>query len=112
MAIIVTTANSSKLLADIKLAIDKGTVATWTYDSDGDFTHSADQWKHRAWLRPTISSEGIVFKILTPKETTMTGVVYGIFHGRFIEMLLTHFDLSFSQVVATALPSRGDIIKS
>lgn len=32
----------------------------------------------------------------------MTKPIYGVYHGRFIEMLLTHFDDSFASVAATA----------
>jgi hypothetical protein len=45
------TDNPSGLLAAFKKAIDKGHVATWAYDHDGDFTHTATQWKNSAWLR-------------------------------------------------------------
>lgn len=112
MAIIVTTSTPKKLLLDIKAAIDEKHVETWQYDSDGDFTHSPDQWNRRAWFRPEVDTSGLVLKILTPRNTTMSKTVYAVYHGRFIEMLLAHFDLNFSQAVATALPSRGDIIKS
>lgn len=32
--------------------------------------------------------------------------IYGIYHGRFIEMLLSHFDDSFSNASATALQDK------
>jgi hypothetical protein len=32
----------------------------------------------------------------------MTKTIYGVYHGRFIEMLLTHFDNEFSAASATA----------
>lgn len=112
MAIIVTTSNPRKLLADIKEAIDAGTVETWKYDSDGDFTHSPHQWNLQAWFRPSIEPDGLLFRILTPRNTTMSKTIYGVYHGRFIEMLLTHFDLNFARATASALPERGDVIKS
>lgn len=112
MAIIVTSGDPRKLLANIKEAIDRGSVETWKYDSDGDFTHSPAQWNRQAWFRPLVESDGLVFVILAPRNTTMSKTIYGVYHGRFIEMLLTHFDLGFSRVLATALPERGDIVKS
>jgi predicted nucleic acid-binding protein len=36
---------------------------------------------------------------------------YAVYHGRFIEMLLTHFDLKFTQARASALPETGDIVE-
>lgn len=112
MAIIVTTASPRKLLTDIKAAIDEKKIDTWKYDSDGDFTHSPDQWNNRAWFRPDIRTDGLVFMILTPRQTAMSSTVYAVFHGRFIEMLLAHFDIDFSTVMATALPSHGDVVKA
>jgi len=40
----------------------------------------------------------------------LTRMVYGFYHGHFIEMLLTHFDGAFSTANATALPGPGDVI--
>lgn len=79
------------LLASIRQAIDKGHVKTWTYDSDGDFTHTPTQWSHKAWLRPTISSNGLTLEILNNKNVPFTTEIYGVYHGRFIEMILAHF---------------------
>jgi hypothetical protein len=39
-------------------------------------------------------------------------VVYGVYHGRFVEMLLNHFDNRFSEATVTALPSKGDRTRS
>jgi hypothetical protein len=108
MAITVVTGQPRGLLSAIKEAIDNETVRTWEYDGDGDFTHSAQQWNLKAWLRPRVREERLVFNILTPTGTEMSSVVYAIYHGRFIEMLLNHFDRKFTSVSATALPAQGD----
>jgi hypothetical protein len=102
MAIVVNTPNPKGLLEGIKKGIDKGTVDTWIYDKDGDFTHEPEQWKNQAWLRPHISFGILQFGLLGPKDTIITKTVYGVHHGRFIEMLLTHFDKEFSNTTATA----------
>jgi hypothetical protein len=108
MAVIVKTATPKTLLAAIKKAIDSGDVETWSYDLDGDFTHTATQWNRRAWLRPRVGDGGLVFNILPPRKRAVSRVVYGIYHGRFIEMLLNHFDRKLKEASATALPSEGD----
>ncbi|ERJ35113.1 hypothetical protein L810_2257 [Burkholderia sp. AU4i] len=41
----------------------------------------------------------------------MTKVVYGVYHGRFLEMLLAHFDHSFSNATATAHADSTDNYK-
>lgn len=112
MAIIVKTPSPNKLLADIKAAVERKEVDTWQYDADGDFTHSPEQWARKAWLRPRIENGDLIFTILPRKDTPVSKIVYGVYHGRFIEMLLNHFDTAFSQTEATALPARGDVVKS
>ncbi|KLU22231.1 hypothetical protein EOS_31530 [Caballeronia mineralivorans PML1(12)] len=102
MAITVNASKPSQLLAAIKKAIDDKEIETWSYDGDGDFTHTPDQWKNKAWLRPVVVSSSLRFGLLGQKDIDMTKVVYGVYHGRFNEMLLTHFDEDFSSTVASA----------
>ena len=92
MAIVVYTSAPKSLLEEIKKGIDKGTVDTWIYDKDGDFTHKPEPWENKAWLRPDTSSGVLQLGLLGPKDVEITKGVYGVYHGRFIEMLLTHFD--------------------
>jgi hypothetical protein len=108
MAVIVLTPTPAKLLQSVKDGIEKGTVETWTVDKDGDFTHSATQWLNQAWLRPSIENDRLKFFIIGRKNQKMGRAVYGVYHGRFIEMLVTHFDLEFSEASASALPVKGD----
>jgi hypothetical protein len=99
-----------QLLSNIKKAIDAGTIATWKYDSDGDFTHTPDQWRSKAWLRPQVINGVLRFTILIPASTLRSCEVYAVYHGRFIEMMLAHFDKSFDNVAASALLSAPDAI--
>lgn len=102
MAIIVQTPAPAKLLADIKTAIKEGHVETWLVDPEGDFTHEPEQWRKKAWLNPTVVPGVLVFGLLGQKNVTMTKAIYGTYHGRFIEMLLTHFDDEFTSIMSTA----------
>jgi len=99
------------LLAAIKKAIDSNRIQTWTYDSDGDFTHTAQQWNRKAWLRPSVQSGGLSLSILPPNGTALSKEVYAIYHGRFIEMVLAHFDTEFSGASATAMPVMSDVVR-
>jgi len=102
VSLTVKTSKPKALLAAIKKAIDDKKIETWEYDGDGDFTHSPDQWRNQGWLRPTTEEGQLSFKLLSQKDVKMTKVVYGVYHGRFIEMLLTHFDEDFATATATA----------
>jgi hypothetical protein len=111
MALVVTPKESpADLLKQIKATMSTSAIETWSMDSDGDFTHTPTQWKHKGWFRPTIDGSVLVFKFLGNTAETTTKEIYGVYHGRFLEMLLVHFDLQFTDAQASALPSRGDQI--
>jgi hypothetical protein len=110
MAVRVFCTNPELLLKQIKAGIIEGTIQTWSLDKDGDFTHSPTQWKYKAWLRPRIGQGVLVFRILGPTSTKMSKEVYAIYHGRFIEMLLAHFDTKFDSARASALAEEGDLL--
>ncbi len=110
MAVRVFSQDPKALLAGVKAAIRDGSIETWSVDADGDFTHTPEQWRNRAWFRPAVSDDKLVFNILGPKSKPISRTVYGVYHGRLIEMFLTHFDHNFGRASATALPVTGDRI--
>jgi hypothetical protein len=111
MAVIIYASDPRALLGAIRSAAQNGEIETWSVDADGDFTHRPEQWRLKAWFRPRLSNDRIVFYILTPQKIVMNRTTYAVYHGRFIEMLLTHFDTQFQRAVATALPVEGDQVK-
>jgi hypothetical protein len=112
MAIVVTTSKRRTLLSSLKDAVRAGTVTLWTVDSDGDFTLASDEWRHKAWLRPRITDDGLVFNILAPRQTHLSRTAYAVYHARMIQALLTHFDNDFQGVRATAMPVSPDAVSS
>jgi hypothetical protein len=112
MAVNISTADPMGLLKAIKLAIDSEQVRTWSYDTDGDFTHTAEQWKNKAWLRPREEEGFLILNILAPSKANISTTVYAVFHGRFIEMLLSHFDTEFKRASASAFPVKPDRVKA
>ncbi|MBN3797941.1 hypothetical protein [Burkholderia sp. Ac-20392] len=112
MAIFVTTQTPKKLLSAIKQAISEEHVTTWSRHGEDHFTHSAEQWARRAWFKARIEEKRIVFNIVPPKGKIVSRATYGIYHGRFIEMLLNHFDEQFESASATAMPTDNDRIRS
>lgn len=110
MAIYFSTSQPNGLLGAFKKAIDDGHIETWSYDSDGDFTHTPPQWKNLAWMRPVISSGLLTFRFLGSQARTTKKSTYGIYHGRFIESMLTHCDERFDSAQATAMAASGDQI--
>jgi len=113
MAIRFETTTPQKLLSTFKKAIDDGEVVTWAYDKDGDFYHTPDQWKNVGWLRPNIEQgQRLTMNFLARTGRKTSKADYGVYHGRFIESMLTHCDDLFSVATATALPTNSDKIST
>lgn len=113
MSITVLTSNPRGLIEKINKFVSEGKSQTWEIDSDGDFTHSPEQWKNEAWFTVSfINEDSIVFGMLPPIGDVITSEVYAIYHGRFSEMLLSHFDEDFSEIQISSLASKYDRIKS
>ena len=111
MAVHFKTKTPKKLLATYKKAVDDEHVQTWEYDSDGDFTHSAQQWIRKAWLRPKVfEGKELVFYILKPTDSDLSPAIYAVYHGRFIESMLEHCDSLFSEAHASSMPEEGDVV--
>ena len=110
MALYFLTNTPNKLLSSIKKAVDDKKIVTWSYDVDGDFTHTVAQWKNRAWLRPEIMSDRLAFFIIKPQRINVSTTVYGIYHGRFLESVLTHLDSIFTAARASSMPEGKDNI--
>jgi len=105
------TSSPNALLAAIKAAIDKGHVTTWSYDSDGDFTHTPTQWAKKAWMRPTVvAGTQLDLAIIRVQGKTLEREVYAVYHGRFIEMMIAHFSADFTVVTGTPNPSGKDVV--
>ena len=47
---------------------------------------------------------------LAPSGVQMSNTAYGVYHGRFIESMLTHCDKLFTETRATAMPTIDDIV--
>jgi hypothetical protein len=109
MAIHFETKTPRKLLVAYKKAVDGGHIDTWSYDEDGDFTHTPEQWSNQAWLRPKVEpGKALIFYILSPQDTELSSEVYAVYHGRFIESMLMHCDGLFTSGRATSMPEDGD----
>ncbi len=112
MAIIFATNVPQTLLDDFKEKIDNKEVVTWSYDAQGDFTHSPDQWRNKAWLRPVVENGGLRFNFLGNTKVVTTWAIYGVYQGRFIESMTTHCNDLFTAGSGTAKPTNSDVCTS
>lgn len=91
----------------------KGKITTWVRSSDGRYyTHKSDEWGKKAWFKPAIGKDKLIFNIVKPKNQNVTTPVYGYYHGHLIETFLNHFDQDFTKAEATSLPASGDLCNS
>lgn len=110
MAIHIKTKNGTtpeKLWENISNAIRQGKIDTWIIDEDDDLTHAPNQWFNQAWFRHYFSEKELKLGILSRNDRKMSTLVYGLYHGRFAEMLLVHFDMDIENIVISSMPERG-----
>jgi hypothetical protein len=117
MAIHFATKYAKSLLQEFDARIaqneSKGKITTWEKSDDGRFyTHKASEWSKEAWLLPKIEVAQLTFNIIKPKNKAISAVAYAYYHGHLIETFLNHFDKSFQNGVASALPEAGDLVGS
>ena len=110
MAVTIQTGSPKTVIATLKKAIDDGKAPTWSYDKDGDFTHTPPQWKNKAWMRPRITANGVDVNIVKPQGETITWEIYAIYHGRFIELAINHAHDDYSVATASPKPVSGDVV--
>lgn len=115
MAIHFTTTNAASLLKSFDARISqteaKGKITTWEKSADGKYyTHKATEWNKKAWLLPKIEATQLTFNIIRPKDQNVSTLVYAYYHGHLIETFLNHFDKSFGNSIASALPEANDNI--
>jgi hypothetical protein len=106
----VETTNPQGLLEDIEKAIEANEITTWEKARSGSFTHTEDQWMNKAWFKPKVGTQSIIFNIIRPKGGNVSSEAYAIYHGRFSYMLLKHFDDKMKTIQLTALARQGDIV--
>lgn len=111
MAIVVKASMPRELLRAIRNAIDNASVENWEYDADGDFTYLEGLYKHQAWFSARVGIGRLTFNMVGRKDASVSVGLYAFYHGRFVEMLLRHFDDDFDDVRVTASAASGDLIE-
>lgn len=116
MAIHFTTTSAQTLLKAFDSRISqseaKGKITTWEKSADGKFyTHKAPEWTKLAWFLPKIEASQLTFSIIKPNNADISTVTYAYYHGHLLETFLNHFDESFGNGAASALPEAGDMVR-
>lgn len=117
MSVTFTTSNPKALLKAfderIAQAEPKGKITTWEKLADGvHYTHKATEWRYQAFFKPSVENGRLIFHIIKPQDSDISTVAYAYYHGHLTETFLNHFDLQFSDGVASALPDKNDVVSS
>lgn len=111
MAIIIRTDQPNLLLDKIYDAIDAKKADKWERTTDGRLTYGTLLWKNEAFFKPQIwvDEQELRFGLLKRKDRKhISSKLYTVFHTKLAEMLLSHFDTSFSEVTITAVRAEPD----
>lgn len=61
------------------------------------------QWFQHAWLRPYVKDKLLIFGIIQSSNFPITRQLYGVYHGRFVATLLSHFDYMMDSIEVSPL---------
>lgn len=103
MPVIVSTQTPKALLDAIKKEIADKKIDTWKHlehQQKDYFTHTPSQFYEKAYLLAEIGAGIITFTVVAPSSGPYEKGMYGIYEGRFIEMLLNHFKSKLTQITA------------
>jgi|SRR6185312_1148153 hypothetical protein len=103
MKIEAITKQADALYKAINKAITDGELKTWEIVKNKEkeiiYTHSPEQWRETAMLKPQIKDDKLVFTITYwSGKAEPAKEVKGYITGRFTEVLLVHFSSYFTQL--------------
>ncbi len=111
MAIIIKTDTPDTLLDEIYEGIQSKKVDKWASTADGRLTYASLLWKNEAWFKPQIwvEEKELRFGLIKRKDRKhISTKLYTMFHTKFVEMLLSHFDTLFREVTVSAVRTEPD----
>jgi len=116
MAIFFQTQSPQALLTAFNQAIalpsnQTGAIDTWervNQDGIDYYTHRSQQYAKKAYFKPAIENNQLVFYIVPAKNVSLTRDVYSYYIGHLGETFIRHFPIRFSWVQATPNPHGQD----
>lgn len=100
MAILIRTNHAQSIVYRLKEQINNNLNMAWAYDEEGDFMYK--DGKLAAWMRPVVGTNRLDFYVVGRKDTEISVQEYAVFHGRFVEMLLTYFPRECTYMIVTS----------
>lgn len=116
MALKIFCSNPVGLRVKIKRYIDEGKVTTWSYNSKNEFDHTPSQWSGTAklFLEANDSAGYLLCYVQHPDgfKAFRNSAAYGVYQGRFVEMLMNHFPGDFHFIASGTYDNVKDLTYS
>ncbi|KAB7781975.1 hypothetical protein [Methylorubrum populi] len=96
--------------ARVRQSEPRGRIDIWKRSEDGAlYTHAADEWSGKAWLKPRVDADRLTFNILRPEDRYVSVKAYAFYYGQLIETFTGQLDLTFESVAVTPRCTDGDL---
>lgn len=111
MSIIIKLKNPETFLKQLQARAIENKVKLWEIDSDGNLIHTPKRFINKAWFKPQIDieKEEIVFKYINPLKEDNDPLLYGIYHGRLLKMVMSDFYKKFDIISAEVVKENIEI---
>jgi len=109
--ITVRTTNPNNIYQGIIRGIQNGSIDTWKIVTVGNlvyFTHDTTnkQWLNKSYMKAGTDSHGnLIFHVIRNNENSFDQNIFAVYQGRFIQMLVSHFPNSFTELNVTSQPT-------
>jgi hypothetical protein len=88
-----------------------GKITTWEKHPDGvHYTHKAQAWKGKAYLKPIIENGGLRFAIYRPQGKSVDRVTFAYYEGHLIETFINHFSADYTNAQASPSADSKDLV--
>ena len=111
MSLIIKLKNPELFLKQLQNRVMENKIKLWEIDSDGNLIHTPKRYINKAWFKPQIDieKEAIVFKYINPLKEENDTLLYGIYHGRLLKMVMTDFYKKFDIISAEVIKEKIEI---
>lgn len=111
MSLIIKLKNPEMFLLQLQNRVKENKIKLWEIDSIGNLIHTPKRFINKAWFKPhiDIEKEEIVFKYMNPVNEKNDKLLYGIYHGRLLKMVMSDFYKKFDIISAEIIKENNEI---
>lgn len=112
MSITIHTKFPRRLRTLLFEGINEGVITSWLIDDESHLTLNSRIWRNRLWMHIANiePKHSITFGIIGRKFEKITMAEFGVYHGRFAEVILANFADIISGIEIPSTPTQYDIV--